>query len=165
MATILALTERARAAQARVRREVGPGDTEVWFVRAGSSQFQVRDSRVQLFEFLPKDLTITAGDTIVWAANAGHTVTFVPAPPPPEHILLDPQPDGPPLRIRNPEVLAPSKPGGVFDPREYFNSGPIAFVGPSNAWALTFETPGTFEYFCAFHRRLGMEGSITVVGR
>lgn len=165
LALIRQLVERARTQGGAARRQLGPNNTRFWFVLAGNSQFQINDARVQLLEFLPKDVTIEAGDTVVWAANSGHTVTFNPTPPPPDHIVPEPQPDGPPLLVRNPQVLAPSNPAGVFDPGQYFNSGPIAPTAPVNAWALTFAAPGTFQYFCAFHRELGMVGSTTVVAR
>jgi plastocyanin len=32
-------------------------------------------------------------------------------------------------------------------------------------WALTFATPGVYQYDCALHRPQGMKGTITVVGR
>ena len=54
----------------------------------------------------------------------------------------------------------------AFDPAQYFNSadvGPFSISGSS--WALTFDTPGTFSYFCVFHRELGMEGTIIVQQR
>ena len=65
--------------------------------------------------------------------------------------------------LLNPKATTPAKPGPVFDPAQYFNSadlGPFSISGSS--WALTFDTPGTFSYFCVFHRELGMEGTIIV---
>lgn len=166
IAVLTALMERAKAqANLPVRSEPGPGNTNVWFVRAGNTQGGVNDERIELTEFLPRDLTISAGDAVVWfSAGPGHTVTFDPAPPPPSVLVGENLPDGSVAVIRNPEVFRASKPSGVFDPAQYFNSAILA-SGPGTAWTLSFERPGTFEYFCALHRDFGMVGSITVVPR
>lgn len=77
-----------------------------------------------------------------------------------------PQRVGPPILALNPVVLNPAKPFGVFEPAQYFNSGDIGVFGAAGAsWALTFDKPGTFEYFCGIHGELGMEGTITVLSR
>lgn len=147
-----------------VRSEPGPGDTTFWFVKAGVLDFVTADPRGEAMEFLPEDLTVTAGDTVIWGSSGVHTVTFTPAPPPPEFIVPLPQEGGPPILSINPQLLIPSKPDALFDPTKFYHSGLISFFVPDGvSWALTFEEPGTYEYFCALHRELGMEGTITVV--
>ena len=163
--TILERIDRARQQAEEVRMEPGPNGTDFWFVRAGAND--VDDPRAQIHEFFPADLTIKSGDTVVWGASSDvHTITFNPNPPDPESVVPIPQGEGPPILALNPQVSMPAKPAEVFDPAQYFNSatiGPLGFSGAS--WALTFEKPGTFEYFCVFHGELRMEGTITVVPR
>jgi len=147
------------------RNERGPGGTDLWFVGVGASG--IFDPRIQIFEFFPNELTVKSGDTVVWGATEGaHTVTFNPIRPDPGLIVSLRQAIGPPILALNPQVLNPSKPVAVFDSSQYFNSGDIGVFGAAGAsWALTFDEPGTFDYFCAIHSELGMEGTITVVSR
>lgn len=165
MTELLARVEAARAQGEMVRSEPGQGGSTVWFVRAGAVD-HTGDLRAQSFDFLPGNLTIQAGDTVVWMSPSFHTVTFAPLPPGPEFVLPTPQEVGPPLLLINPEVVLPAKPDGVYDELEYFNSGLIGLQAPfGQAWALTFEEPGTYEYVCLVHHELGMVGTITVVAR
>jgi len=161
--SLLAGIEAAKEAGGAARTELGPNDTTLWHVKAGILDITTVDPRGEALEFLPKDLTIQAGDTVVWGSTGFHTITFDPAPPPPEFVIPVPQEGGPPLLTLNPEVGVPARPSAVYDPAQYFNSadiGPFSLGGAS--WALTFEEPGTFDYFCAVHREQGMKGTITV---
>ena len=75
-------------------------------------------------------------------------------------------PQGLRLLRQDPLLATPTKPAGVYDPQQVFNSGRIGSNRPEgNTWALTFDVPGTFEYFCGIHRELGMKGTITVLPR
>ena len=63
-------------------------------------------------------------------------------------------------------------PRPTYDGRSFYNSGllgdPVLWtdgVPLSNTWALTFNTPGSFEYICVLHDALGMKGTITVLPR
>jgi plastocyanin len=163
---LLASVERARAQGASARSEPGPNNSQFWYVRAGNSDQGSIDQRAHLLEFLPRDVTITAGDTVIWRALTQHTATFVPSPPAPDFILPERQLEGSPWMVRNQLVVESAKPAGIFNPTQYYNSG---LLGPaaatSTAWALTFDTPGTFEYICGVHQELGMKGSITVLPR
>lgn len=142
-----------------LRSEPGPNGTTLWYVRAGWGF-----GGIHLFEFLPKDLTVRVGDAVTWGSHYFHSVTFNPAPPPPEWLAPERQSDGSTLLLINPGIRDPIKPAGAFNPREYFNSGDLGPFSPYGlSSSLTFDTPGTFEYFCAIHRDLGMVGSITVV--
>jgi sugar lactone lactonase YvrE len=54
----------------------------------------------------------------------------------------------------------------VYDPAQYFNSGDLGpFSNAGNSWSLKFDSPGTYKYFCVFHRAQGMEGTVTVTER
>jgi len=93
-------------------------------------------------------------------------VTFNPSPIVAPLNLEATLPDGTRVVMNNPEVYDPVKPSGVFDPTQYYVSGNLGRGQPAGtAWTLVFETPGTFEYYCAVHLERGMKGTITVVPR
>jgi plastocyanin len=166
LAALQTRLEQARGQGRQGRSEPGPNNTKLWRILAGNSLVDINDGRVQLSEFVPKDVTIQTGDTIIWESRFFHSVTFVPTPPPPDRFLPERQPDGTTQLIRNPVIFNPARPAGVFDPAQVFNSGTIGtFPGPGSTFALTFETPGIFKYFCGIHRDLGMEGTIIVQQR
>jgi len=81
--------------------------------------------------FAPSSLTITQGDTVNWNWVGG---------------------------LHN--VTSGSCPASVCTPDGKFNSGgATATLG--NNFSFTFNTPGTYPYFCVIHRA-GMQGTITV---
>jgi len=135
--------------------------SHVWYVDAGANL--VGDGTTNVYAFLAQELTINAGDTVVWASHDFHTITFAPVPPDPFYVEFRPQADGTSLRVLNPAVLAASKPSQVYDPTQYYNSG---FIGPAmpdgSTWSLTFAEPGTYPYRCAVHGEFGMKGTIIV---
>ncbi len=160
MAPLSAQVEAAKAATKAAQSALAPDGSALWFVSAGSS---VGNPSAGTYAFGPKDLTVKVGDTVIWVSGEFHTVTFDPAPPPPEFVIPKPQEGGPPLLTVNPEVLLPAKPAAVYDPAQYYNSGPMGPGSPAGTtFALTFDKPGTYEYFCAVHRELGMKGAVTV---
>jgi plastocyanin len=167
MAAITERLERAKAERTRsALRDLGPNGTNVWYVGAGNNYFRINEDRIGIDEFFPKDLTVTSGDAVVWASTGFHAVTFNPSPIIAPLNLEAWLPDGTQVVLNNPEVYDPVKPTGVFDPTQYYVSGNLSQGQPvGTAWTLTFETPGTFEYYCAVHRDRGMTGSITVVPR
>lgn len=87
--------------------------------------------------FEPRTLRITAGQTVRWENTSGltHTVTADPA-------LAKDQ--------RNAEVPQGAQP---------FDSGRLA---PGSSFTHTFDTPGTYRYFCQPHEEQGMVGEIIV---
>lgn len=150
--------------EAPARSEPGPSGNTISYVNAGQTFFRLSDTRLSLDEFLPKDLTVTSGDTVVWTSNGFHAVTFNPSPIIPQVSILDSLPDGTVVRANNAEVFIPTKPTPVFDPTQYYVSGNLSNGQPGGtAWMLTFGTLGTFDYYCAVHRDRGMTGTITVV--
>ncbi len=72
----------------------------------------------------------------------------------------------------NSEVLFRSKPATEFEGTGFWTAGligsrPLAPVIPpgGTTFIMTFSKAGIYDYMCAIHRPLGMEGSITVVPR
>ena len=88
-------------------------------------------------DFVPNQLTIHVGETVVWhnGSRFGHTVTFDPA-----HAE---QPDA----VSLPRDVAP------------FDSGRIE---PGASYWHTFTVPGTYDYVCVPHQEFGMVGEIEV---
>jgi len=166
MDVIFGLVERETAQRTNMRSEPGPANNTVWYVSAGNHWFQITDERASLQEFMPKNLTITAGDTVVWGSTGFHSVTFNPTPPMPELRYLETLPDGTQAIINNPVMFNPVKPAAAYDPTMFFNSGNLSSGQPNGTgWTLTFNTPGTYEYVCGVHEALGMKGTIIVVPR
>ncbi|MCH7713067.1 MAG: hypothetical protein IIC99_05545 [Chloroflexi bacterium] len=95
---------------------------------------------------------------MIWGSDYFHSLTFIPSHPAPEFVIPQPQDQGPPILRLNTDVFLPAKPAADYDPTQYYNS---AGLGPSSlggsSWALTFNNPGTYEYFCVFGRA-GDEG-------
>jgi plastocyanin len=162
-----------------------------WFVRNGTEQRFEEDfqrGRMTVRQYLPNSLAIRAGDTVVWYTDTRvtvHTVTFpVQNEPPPANRaprnadgslvdidLLTPSgayrgnPDSLdwPRIVENPEASRPSRPSPIYDPTQFFNSGQMGDNPSGRAWSLSFDTPGTFSYFCIPHVDLGQIGQITVL--
>jgi len=123
--------------------------TTLWEVAAGAGEGQAR-----VFRMLPDVIEIGVGDTIRWVNHSPgepHTVTFLGGEEPPQDFLVEPRPDGSPKFIQNNLTLLPQG-GAVFSGTGYHNSG---FMGPEfvgiEAYELTFDTPGEFDYLCILH--------------
>ncbi len=140
--------------------------TTLWDVAAGAGEGQAR-----VFRMLPDVIEIEVGDTIRWVNHSPgepHTVTFLGGEEPPQDIVVEPQPEGPPKLIQNNLTLLPQG-GAVFSGTGYHNSG---FMGPEfvgiEAYELTFDTPGEFDYLCILHGRpdgTGMAAKVIVTER
>lgn len=95
-------------------------------------------------EFEPQTITVTVGHQVTWdnASTEQHTVT----------------------------AEEGSLPGGA----DYFASGgavseaaakedlSAGFVGPGEEYSHTFDTPGTYRYYCIPHEDAGMTGTVVV---
>ena len=140
------------------------------------------DGHLDIDAFLPDTLTVRQGDTVVWYTDHGvpHTVTFLaPGQSMPETwgvALPDGTPVTPGMPPLDPSVQPrlisinrePVRPSPTYDGQSYYSSGQIGGEPPGRfgtTWALTFDTPGTFEYVCILHLDVGMRGQITVTPR
>ncbi len=126
----------------------GPNGTRTWFVRAGTNR---RDQRLDIMAFLPDDVTIRQGDSIVWYADhpIPHTVTFPAAgddepefvqiqlpdgrvlpgpelgePLPPEVAMILAEAGGTPRLVIGAGGI-PSRPSPTYDGVSFYNSGII----------------------------------------
>ncbi len=172
-----------------------PNGSTLWFVRNGTDWRAEPDGlagRVQLRAFLPNRLTINQGDSVVWYTDTRvpvHTVTFpVQEGLPPSRWVPrmeggsevsfdllrasgayrgDPNSMSWPRILEEAWMLQPSRPSPIYDPTKFFSSGQLGDTDPDigRAWSLTFDTPGTFLYFCVPHVNLGQSGQVTVVPR
>jgi len=127
---------------------------------------------VSLMRFIRPSVTIHAGETVEWASSdvSGHTITFGQEPP----IVT---PETPPSA--SPNVLLFSDSDGarhavITSPADSVHSGRIApapqeRTGLAQAppgvtrFRVTFTSPGTYPYICAFHDTLGMTGEVIVL--
>lgn len=115
----------------------------------------------QFMRFYPENITINAGDKIVWKLKSSepHTVTF---PAPGEKIpeLIIPENNSSQRLQLNPLVVLPMG-GSTYNGTILTGSGQMD-IEPNfpQEYNLTFTKPGDFEYFCAFHGM--MNGSVIV---
>jgi len=144
-----------------------------WDVAAGVGGM----SQARVMRFIPRELTIKAGDTVRWTdMNTGepHTVTFLGGTEPPEDTLVEPQASGMPKLIQSYVTLLPDG-GDTFDGTGYHNSGFLglppdvaAMLGTNpGSYELTFTTAGEYPYYCVLHAggpedEKGMVGKIIV---
>jgi YD repeat-containing protein len=168
-----------------------PDGTTTWFVRNGTDYRDEQDRiRLSVRAFLPNPLTIKRGDTVVWHTDTRvpvHTVTFLPQNAPPtsrwsprtldgELVALellnergrfrgDPNTVGWPRIVEDPSINRFIRPTAIYDPGQLYSSGPLGDTGPTigRAFSLTFDTPGSFSYFCVPHVEIGQIGQLIVL--
>jgi plastocyanin len=124
-----------------------------------------------LVRFVNGNVTIHAGDTLEWTnldPEIGHTITFGAIP----QDLFDPS--------CSPNCVVSTDPDGalhatITSTEQNVHSGLIAAlledepgvpqgpVAPPTRFRITFTTPGTYPYVCAFHDNLGMKGQVIVL--
>jgi plastocyanin len=94
--------------------------------------------------FEPQTITIDAGQSATWdnVSSEQHTVTAD------EGAL----PDGAGFFAS----------GGATDEEAANDDLSAGFVGPGESYSHTFETPGTYRYYCIPHRESGMVGTVVV---
>ena len=125
-----------------------------WHVLAGAES---PDMAVEAMAFLPKDVWVNVGDTVLWTSNSSepHTVAFL-AP-------------GTTLPVFNPFDPSQTTAQGpsTYDGTEYTNSGIMAtqpifvFTNPATSYHLTFTKAGDFTYYCLLHGVM-MSGTVHV---
>lgn len=141
---------------------LGDGST-LWHVRVGGFNPNTANENAASYDMMPKQITIQAGDTVMWESAAFHAIVFDPVAPPVESEIVQEMEGDWPRILLNPEILVPSKPSPIYDPTQFYTSSDIGPYGLNGStWSLTFEEPGTYDYFCPFHRYLGMEGTVVV---
>jgi plastocyanin len=175
------------ASRSAATRVEGPRGADLWFVRAGTGQ---RSGNLDIQAFLPGEVSIAQGDTVVWYADnvQHHTVTFRPIGVPnasadlfqvqmaegttlprsaigPEIISWFEDPINPARLVFGPGARKTTNP--IHDGRNLFTSGiigehPRIAVPMDKVWALTFNTPGFFQYVCLIREDQGMTGTVSV---
>jgi plastocyanin len=91
-------------------------------------------------------------------------------PPPPEVVALFMDPSTAPRLVLGPAATTPVRPSLSYDGRSLYSSGligehPAVAMLMDNTWALSFDTPGTYQYDCVLHESQGMRGAVTVLPR
>ena len=127
-----------------------PDGTTLWEVQVGALT-QTSTGPLELLEYLPPEITIKAGDTILWTADTPHSVTFGSAG--------EDLPPGPPTAI------AAAKPSDVYDGAGFYHSGVFNLGPPGQAptsFELTFPSAGSFSYLCVLHWDIGHMGTVIV---
>jgi plastocyanin len=142
----------------------GPNGTTIYQVNVGGSNMAVG---ADYMRFYPSELTVHQGDSVEWVWHGlPHTVLFASGGKEPDLILPQPQPNGPPKLLLNPQIAFPVG-GKTYNGTGLFNSGtpqnPTNADGSPVTYKLTFTKPGKYEYICAFHDQEGMSGHITVL--
>ena len=129
--------------------------------RGAAASVKVGDGAndVSLMRFVPGDVEIHVGESVAFAnqdtGEMPHTVTFRAGRPSPEMITPQPQPDGPPLLVFNPDVIEAHGAAGAFSGDEYLNSGMLVQGAPGQPFTVTFARPGTYDYVCLLHENMG----------
>lgn len=131
--TYLATTVGATVALAGCGMVGGSGDADVEMVKNA---------------YVPETYEATVGESVVWVndGSRGHTVTAYE--------------DGLPAGA---EYWASGGFESEAAAREgFWQAGGEGTVRSGETWSYTFETPGTYPYFCVPHERAGMVGSVVV---
>lgn len=110
-------------------------------------QGEACDIGMDRMAFVPDTYEVNVGQTAVWknTSSAAHTVTAY------ENDI--------------PASAAFFASGGYEDEqtaRDQWNENRGGGIGPRETFELTFEIPGTYDYFCIPHERGGMIGEIVV---
>lgn len=151
--------------------------TNLWHVKVAAMDMTYG---IDIQSFLPKEITINAGDAIWFEflpMGDFHTVTFLSGQPAPPLLIPDTSMSAtpaaatpaamapgeaapPPTLIFNPQVVWPTG-GTTYDGTGYLNSGLDVLMQPGTYFVVTFSKPGTYDYTCAVHLAV-MHGKVTV---
>ncbi|HVH87666.1 MAG TPA: plastocyanin/azurin family copper-binding protein, partial [Terriglobales bacterium] len=136
-----------------------------------------------VMRFMQPSITIRAKETVEWDTLdvSGHTITFgieppnaTPQTPPSSNVFADP--DGARHALiystkdsvhsgfiaqagheRGGVAQAPPPTAPLLPPGQPLPAGPVT------KFRVTFMSPGTYPYICAFHDGLGMKGEVIVL--
>jgi plastocyanin len=167
-------------AMARGRRELaaalGAGDHAYrqWGPTVSGKTVSIRlignpQAHWSVFRFTRTPLTVARGTTVIWEMRDQqeiHAVTFPGGQAGASNFIIpQPQPNGPPKLLENPQVVTPT-PGTRYAGDGLASSGILLPPGtpgnPPTSYRLTFTRPGQFSYVCAVHAPQGMWGTIIV---
>lgn len=144
---VLANPNREGTLARTTRTKLRDGSTQ-WTVIVGP-KVETPDGYLELREYMPRELKIKRGDTVLWFFETGHSVTFLP----------------PGQEIRSPNARIPpaAKPSPDYDGKSLYNSGPTR-PGPGGpgVFELRFPDVGTFPYICQLHGPIGHIGTVIV---
>jgi plastocyanin len=159
---VAAALEKGRVllASAKLTKSKGPAGTMYQSPMVGSLP-----SHASVLRFLPETITVKSGETVRWVMKDPielHTVTFSGTDQPPNFIVAEPQPKGPPKLYFNSKVAFPG--GGTTQKGNgYYNSGFMNLSSPGpKTYTVTFTKPGTYTYWCPVHVAQGMKGTVVV---
>jgi plastocyanin len=150
LALLCALAVLTQPGMHAARSDTGP---HTWHVTVAIDS---PDRSIVDHAFLPGDLYIDVGDTVVWTTRSEdiHSVTFL--PPGSRAPLFSPFDD-----------TATQQGSTRYDGASYYNSGtmaasqrPIFVIPVVTTYGLTFNKQGTFPYLCVMYHR--MQGRIHV---
>jgi plastocyanin len=167
-ATARRMQERAAALSAgdRAYRQWGPVvDGKTVTIR------MIGDPRAHwsVLRFTSTPLVVARGTTVVWEMRDPqeiHAVTFPGGQGGASNFILpQPQTDGPPKLLENPQVVVPTT-ATEYNGNGLTSSGIILPPGtpgnPPTSYRLTFTEPGQFAYVCAIHAPEGMWATVIV---
>jgi plastocyanin len=113
----------------------------------GASAENDYDIGMTAVAFDPGEITVSVGDTVVWAntSSRGHTVTAYDSGIPDDAAFFA---------------------SGGYDStaaaRDAYGSELGGLIESGNTWAHTFEVAGEYEYLCIPHEASGMVGTVVV---
>lgn len=140
--------------------------------------FSMAEQQVEINEFLPKEITVKAGQPVTWTVLGVHTITFGGPDHPPSVLefaadgavrlrqdLLAPA-GGPGLPQPGPDAPPPTGPvpvdGGSYPGTGLHSSGFLPSIPPALiTYTLTFPNPGTYNVDCVIHPN--MKGKVVVI--
>jgi len=120
---------------------------------------------VSLMRFVRQTIVVRVGDTVEWTSldpSINHTVTFgtEPADPRPASANVTPTLDGARQAVIG--STSDNVNSGFLSPAPQDRAG-LAQSNPGvTRFRVTFMSPGTFNYICAVHDQLGMQGTVIV---
>jgi len=113
----------------------------------GASAADGYDVGMTAVAFDPTEITVSVGDTVVWAntSSRGHTVTAYDSGIPDDAAFF-----------------ASGGYESTAAARDAFGSELGGLVESGQEWSHTFEVPGEYEYVCIPHEQSGMVGTVVV---